>query len=151
MSLAFVIITFPKSQSGTYFRKAGPVLALLLKAPLLSVCHDVWQPGLVRLMLKKAHTQEFTFYQVLLNILWIYFAEVGSVWFWLCSLSHLWLSSSRYLLDRLIFISRALILLFSLINTLSFWLEPCTAPPFNNIPLPFAPPVLDSPLFCSSA
>ncbi|KAF3835068.1 hypothetical protein F7725_027626 [Dissostichus mawsoni] len=44
--------------------------------------------------------------------------------------------SSRYLLDRLMFISRALILLFSLMKTLSFWLEPCTAPPFNNMAFP---------------
>lgn len=60
----------------------------------------------------------------------------------LCPVVYLWLSSSRYLLDRLMFISRALILLFSLMNTLSFWLEPCTAPPLNNTPFPFTAPPL---------
>lgn len=59
-----------------------------------------------------------------------------------CLVVYLWLSSSRYLLDRLMFISKALILLFSLMNTLSFWLEPCTAPPFNNKPFPFPAPPL---------
>lgn len=149
--LAFVIMNFPKSQSGTYSRKAEPVLVLLFKSTTvvcLPWCLATWTS---KINATKAHTPEFTFYQVVPNILCMYFAEIGCVCFWLCSLAYLWLSSSRYLLDRLIFISRALILLFSLIKTLSFWLEPCTAPPFNNIPLPFAAPVLDSPLFCSSA
>lgn len=43
---------------------------------------------------------------------------------------YLWLSSSKYLLLSDMFISSALILLLSLMNTDSFWLEPCTWLPF---------------------